>query len=286
MPVPSCCDAARATRPSRTGASRPASTPPTTRSRQLLDARTIGLAGHSYGAAGVSYIGQWDPRVERDRRLGQPRPAVAGHERRPASRPARRTARRIPRTARPVTDHQAGARHVGRLPCRSPGRAAQPNECAPSPSATSSRADRTGVDKSLASLRTPSAASTPARSSSAAARTWTSRFIPNQAFGASLRGADLDRLVHDRLVRQVRQARPEPPTAACSPTAGATTPLEAGDRPRRRRQHVLLLLPLAAGHPRCRRDEGSTARTCAPGCAALSGDDGYPGDYAYATIDR
>src|SRR6202030_4110419 len=24
----------------------------------------IGLAGHSYGAAGVSYIGQWDPRVK------------------------------------------------------------------------------------------------------------------------------------------------------------------------------------------------------------------------------
>src|SRR5206468_1816115 len=29
----------------------------------LLDARRIGLAGHSYGAAGVSYVGQWDPRV-------------------------------------------------------------------------------------------------------------------------------------------------------------------------------------------------------------------------------
>src|SRR5581483_6780686 len=28
----------------------------------LLNGR-LGLAGHSYGAAGVSYIGQWDPRV-------------------------------------------------------------------------------------------------------------------------------------------------------------------------------------------------------------------------------
>jgi dienelactone hydrolase len=31
---------------------------------QLLDASRLGLAGHSYGAAGVSYIAQWDPRVD------------------------------------------------------------------------------------------------------------------------------------------------------------------------------------------------------------------------------
>src|SRR3954447_16840980 len=30
----------------------------------MLDRRRLGLAGHSYGAAGVSYIGQWDPRVD------------------------------------------------------------------------------------------------------------------------------------------------------------------------------------------------------------------------------
>jgi len=30
----------------------------------ILDGRRIGLAGHSYGAAGVSYIAQWDPRVK------------------------------------------------------------------------------------------------------------------------------------------------------------------------------------------------------------------------------
>ena len=31
---------------------------------ELIDASRIGLAGHSYGAAGVSYVGQWDPRVD------------------------------------------------------------------------------------------------------------------------------------------------------------------------------------------------------------------------------
>jgi dienelactone hydrolase len=31
---------------------------------EMLNPHQIGLAGHSYGAAGVSYIGQWDPRVK------------------------------------------------------------------------------------------------------------------------------------------------------------------------------------------------------------------------------
>ncbi|MDT4916682.1 MAG: hypothetical protein QOH89_1382 [Pseudonocardiales bacterium] len=31
---------------------------------QLLDPTRLGLAGHSFGAAGVSYIAQWDPRVD------------------------------------------------------------------------------------------------------------------------------------------------------------------------------------------------------------------------------
>jgi pimeloyl-ACP methyl ester carboxylesterase len=31
---------------------------------KLLNSKEIGLAGHSYGALGVSYIAQWDPRVK------------------------------------------------------------------------------------------------------------------------------------------------------------------------------------------------------------------------------
>ena len=30
----------------------------------MIDSGRLGIAGHSYGAAGVSYIGQWDPRVK------------------------------------------------------------------------------------------------------------------------------------------------------------------------------------------------------------------------------
>src|SRR5207237_8125406 len=52
---------------------------------QLLNGR-LGLAGHSYGAAGVSYIGQWDPRVNAivawDNR-SHPSPGQGGHARLP-----------------------------------------------------------------------------------------------------------------------------------------------------------------------------------------------------------
>ena len=46
--------------------------------------------------------------------------------------------------------------------------------------------------------------------------------------------------------------RPERRTRDCSPTAGAPTPRRRPSTPRRR-QHVLLLLPLAARHRACRR---------------------------------
>ena len=47
----------------------------------LLDRDRICIAGHSYGAAGVSYVGQWDPRVKAIvawDNLGPADPAAAG----------------------------------------------------------------------------------------------------------------------------------------------------------------------------------------------------------------
>ena len=75
----------------------------------MINQQKIGIAGHSFGAAGVSFIGQKDPRVRRDRRVGQPRPP--GNQRRPAGEamPGR------PGEPRGRADHEAGARHVGRL---------------------------------------------------------------------------------------------------------------------------------------------------------------------------
>ena len=48
---------------------------------KMLNPRRIGLAGHSFGAAGVSYIGQKDPRVTRS---SPGTTSGARHERRPA----------------------------------------------------------------------------------------------------------------------------------------------------------------------------------------------------------
>jgi dienelactone hydrolase len=74
---------------------------------QLLDPSEIGLAGHSYGAAGVSYIGQWDPRVKaivawdnlggpgpNDAQVPGGLPAITRRSARAAARPIRPTAPR------------------------------------------------------------------------------------------------------------------------------------------------------------------------------------------------
>ena len=77
---------------------------------QLIDTARVGIAGHSYGAAGVSYVGQRDPRVKAVvawDALGLPQPGgVRGQrDRRLRGRGA----------ARAGADHQAGAEPHRRL---------------------------------------------------------------------------------------------------------------------------------------------------------------------------
>ena len=74
---------------------------------QLLNRKEIGLAGHSYGAAGVSYIAQWDPRVKAvvawdnlGDRGPRTRRCLAGAPVRRGRPSARRAARRSRPTAR------------------------------------------------------------------------------------------------------------------------------------------------------------------------------------------
>ena len=103
---------APATPPSRAGEWPPDWTPPTTRSGAGRSQR-IGIAGHSYGAAGVSYIGQWDPRVDAVvawDNLGRTDPSAPFMGGGPVEQPCPATRRRASRA-----DHQAGARHVCRL---------------------------------------------------------------------------------------------------------------------------------------------------------------------------
>ena len=74
--------------------------------------------------------------------------------------------------------------------------------------------------------------------------------------------AGRDRLVHDGLVRQVRQAAWRPPTSACSPNAGAKT----RSRPKSTRTTTATRsrsTTTRAWTSICTRAPGGTARTCA-----------------------
>ena len=225
----------------------------------------LGLAGHSYGAAGVSYIGQWDPRVKAIvawDNLGASRHPTA------AARPASSRARPTRRSARAGADHQAGARHVRRL------LPAADAEHVATPTRSPSR------QQSLAYSRR---ASTPARSIIRGGSHLDFSFIPNHGVRRDAARRGPGRLVHDRLVRQVRQGRPERRRAA------AHRPLA----PRRRRGRrstpttTATCSPSTTLAPGLHRADGAkfTCEDIRAGCAGtLAGDDGYAGEYAYLPI--
>ena len=159
-----------------------------------------------------------------------------------ASRAARRRSARqgcpadpADRTVVPIT--KPGARHVGRLRA-----AADAEHVAARPAGPSRRSRwptaKAGVDTGEIIIRGGSHLDF--------------SFIPNQAFGASLRGPDMIDWYTTRVVRQVPQARCDRRQAPAHP-ALAQRPRRGSDRPQPRRQRVLLLLPLAAGHPPGRR---------------------------------
>ena len=137
----------------------------------LLDRERIGLAGHSYGAAGVSYVGQWDPRVKAIvawDNLGPADPAAGGRlGERPC--PADPDARRPVPITKPALGLSADY-----------GLIATPNTADPDPLAKSAQSleySRAGVDTGQLVIR--------------GGTHYEFSFIANPAFGATLRGADL-----------------------------------------------------------------------------------------------
>jgi dienelactone hydrolase len=139
-----------------------------------LNPKELGLAGHSYGAAGVSYIAQWDPRVKAVvawDNLGPPAPEGSdvggtsiGEKPCPAD-PA-------DRTVVPITKPGLGMSADYFLP-------PTPNTELPNPKAKTEESYKyteAGVDSGEIIIRGGSHLDF--------------SFIPNQAFGASLRGAD------------------------------------------------------------------------------------------------
>jgi dienelactone hydrolase len=140
----------------------------------MLDRERLGLAGHSYGAAGVSYIGQWDPRVDAVvawDNLSDADPNGGSAAFPPGERPC--PADPSQRTAAPLTKPALGISADYFLP-------PTPNLSQPDPEAKSAQSldySDAGVDSGELIIR----------GGSHLDFSW----IPNPAFGASLRGADL-----------------------------------------------------------------------------------------------
>jgi dienelactone hydrolase len=125
----------------------------------------IGIAGHSYGAGGVSYIGQWDPRVSAIVAWDNLRAPEPGTQ----EKGCKDTKYRTPAA---ITKPALGMSADYFLP-------PTPNTELPNPlakSAESLQYTKAGVDTGQIIIRGGSHLDF--------------SFIPNQAFGASLRGAD------------------------------------------------------------------------------------------------
>jgi dienelactone hydrolase len=144
---------------------------------KMLNRSEIGLAGHSYGAAGVSYIGQWDHRVKAIvawDNLGGPGPqsgSVPGMKGKIGEQgcpgdPADRTRAKLHTPALGISADY--------------GLPPTPNTSQPDPKAKSvwsMRYSKAGVDTGEIIIRGGSHLDF--------------SYIPNQAFGASLRGPDI-----------------------------------------------------------------------------------------------
>ena len=226
----------------------------------LADRSEIGLAGHSYGAAGVSYIAQWDPRVKAVvawDNLGTPDSKGAGPSvaRKPC--PADPAAR----TAVPITKPGLGMSADYGLPPLRTLAAETRREVDLSHAYTAA-----GVDTGEIIIRGGSHLDF--------------SFIPNVAFGASLRGADLIAWYTDAWFDKYLKHDPSADGRLLT-TRWQHDPIEKEVDPEARRKRVFVLLPVAAGHPPAPPARCSTARTFVRAVLAWSANDGYPGMYSY-----
>ncbi|HEX5617269.1 MAG TPA: hypothetical protein VFX51_02565 [Solirubrobacteraceae bacterium] len=139
---------------------------------RLLDRDRVGIAGHSYGAAGVSYVGQWDPRVKAIvawDNLGPAEPTSGGGRLGEQPCPADPAARRPAELTKPALGMSADY-----------GIVATPYTSDPDPQSKSTQSlaySRAGVDTGELIIR--------------GGTHLDFSFIPSPAFGATLRGADL-----------------------------------------------------------------------------------------------
>jgi dienelactone hydrolase len=239
---------------------------------QLLNPSELGIAGHSYGAAGVSYVGQWDPRVKAivawDDLGGPgpndaPVPGTAGGSRTigeqgcPADPAARKTV--------PVTKPALGMSADYGLP-------PTPNTSLPDPNGKSTWSlnySKAGVDTGEIIIRGGSHLDF--------------SFIPNQAFGASLRGPDMidwyTTAWFDKYVKRSPGADRELLSNRWrdDATEASVDPNHDGNA-FSFYYYSRLAFHLADG-------QKADCEDLRDSCAALSSNDGYRGAYSYVNID-
>src|SRR3954453_3525695 len=265
---------------------------------KLFDHKRVGLAGHSYGAAGISYIGQWDRRVDAlvawDN-LSQPSPGSGGNMSFPPGEkgcPAHPN-ERVDLTKDPAKFSQ-GKPALGMSadyflpPTPNTSEPPTPEHCKQVEDAyehgqTPSKDDGLGC-KSLASDEYSKHGLDSGEIVIRGGSHLDFSFIPNHAFGATLRGADLitwyTTAWFDKYVKRDRTAdrrlltnrwRHDVQEAAVDPDGDGN--MFSFYHPSR------LDFTLSNG----KKVDCEDLRS---GCASLSDADGYQGDYAYITIDR
>ena len=108
-------------------------------------------------------------------------------------------------------------------------------------------------------------------------------FIPNAAFGGNAARRRRGRLVHDRLVRQVREGRRERRQAAADEPLAVTT----RSRPRSTRTTTATCSPSTTRRGSTSGSRGGGRFTCEDlrtGCAGMVSSDGWSGGYSYLEV--
>ncbi len=237
----------------------------------LLRSGKIGLVGHSYGAAGVSYIGQWDPRVGAVvalDNLGGPGPTSGsvpgsggksklGEQGCPANPAARTTA--------PITKPALGISADYGLPPTPNASLPDPNAKAQESKVYTQAGDNTGevVIRGGSHLDFS--------------------FIPNQAFGASLRGPDITDWYATAWFDKYLKHQPSADRRLLTQRWRSDL-VEAGVDPNHDPNAFSF-------YYYSRLDFGLTGgarfdcENLRDGCPGLVSNDGYKGDYSYIAID-
>ncbi|MGH2868082.1 MAG: alpha/beta hydrolase [Solirubrobacteraceae bacterium] len=240
---------------------------------QLLNGSGLGLVGHSYGASGVSYIAQWDPRVRAVvalDNLGGPGPQAGAAVGNGSGGSAKLGEQGCPanpanRTTVPITKPGLGISADYGLP-------PTPNTSLPAPRFKEQESQvysQSGVDSGEIVIRGGSHLDF--------------SFIPNQAFGASLRGPDITDWYTTAWFDKYLKHDPSA-DARLGTERWRSDPVEAGVDPNRDGNafsfyfYSRLDFGLAGGG----RFDCEDLRV---GCPGMTAADGYQGDYSYASID-